>query len=115
MRKFADGLSLSVVKIWGRYVAEAINYMHRQKVMYRDLKLENIMITTDGFPKLVDFGLANAFFSSQDNSSRERCKTRCGTYCYMAPELFSEDGQYDEMIDVWAMVRFIRIKIILNN
>jgi len=83
-------------------VMQAVNHMHRQGLVHRDLKLENFLIKEHSAPlaectiKLIDFGLAARFTAGKAN-----LKTMCGTPHYMAPEIFSE-APYDEKCDVWS-------------
>lgn len=60
-------------------IIEAIGYLHERKIIYRDLKLENILIATDGHIMLTDFGLARQL------EYNERLYDSAGTYVYMAP------------------------------
>lgn len=62
--------------------------------MYRDLKLENILIDDDGHIKLCDFGLASP--------SLTNTKTFCGTPEYIAPEIILKKG-YSKEVDYWAL------------
>ncbi len=57
-----------------------LEYLHSQKVLYRDLKAENILIFADGYAKLSDFGLAKI-----TNSENELSKTHAGTALYNPP------------------------------
>ena len=59
-------------------IADALNYLHNNCVIFRDLKPENIMLTMKGHVKLVDFGLAVDGITSS---------MTCGTKGYMAPEV----------------------------
>ena len=82
------------------YVAElslAINYLHVLKVIYRDLKPENVLLDAQGHIKLTDFGLAKALddFTNQTG-------TFCGTSEYIAPEIVSRKP-YGPPIDWWAL------------
>lgn len=82
----------------------ALNYMHKQGVIHRDLKLENVMvdveISEDGNAELVckltDFGFACVL----DND--RKASQKLGTVVYMAPEIFM-DEKYDEKVDTWAL------------
>mmetsp|Transcript_41921 Transcript_41921/g.78384 ORF Transcript_41921/g.78384 Transcript_41921/m.78384 type:complete len:647 (-) Transcript_41921:326-2266(-) len=86
---------------------DGINYMHEHNVLHRDLKLENILITStdtsrgDGYEyheiKIADFGLSKF----QDDSIR-RQNTAVGTPTYVAPEVLEDDIRYDERVDFWS-------------
>ncbi|CAD8051703.1 unnamed protein product [Paramecium primaurelia] len=81
-------------------IVSAVSYIHDQGIVHRDIKAENIMITSkkdDGEPKLIDFGLANKF----DTSHLKRLKSFAGTPMYMAPEVIK--GSYDEKCDIWSL------------
>lgn len=58
---------------------EAISFLHENQIIYRDLKLENILIGDDGHIMLTDFGLARQL------KNGERLYDSAGTYVYMAP------------------------------
>lgn len=73
-----------------RMVLQAIEYMHRQNIMHRDIKLENVLLTKTDI-KICDFGLA---------ASKGDHFTYCGTKSYMAPEI---GGRYDERVDVYGV------------
>lgn len=61
--------------------------------MYRDLKLENILINEDGHIKLCDFGLTCTIQNS---------KIICGTPEYIAPEILKNKG-YSKEVDIWSL------------
>lgn len=79
---------------------DAVEYLHQHKIIHRDIKLGNILLTKDMKLKLGDFGLSAKLL---DDS--ERRKTACGTPNYMAPELINHmlaDGHSYE-VDIWAI------------
>ena len=71
-------------------IAEAIEAAHRQQIVHRDLKPSNIMITTGGYPKVMDFGVAKRLTPSEEDSQGRLKLTetgvRLGTLPYMSPE-----------------------------
>lgn len=77
-------------------ILAGISYCHEQKVIHRDLKLENILFETSGIESLIiaDFGLA---YQVKDCLPSDVC----GTPSYMAPEIGS--GTYDEKVDIWSI------------
>ncbi|KAF2723913.1 hypothetical protein K431DRAFT_344421 [Polychaeton citri CBS 116435] len=81
------------------YAAEvclALKYFHENGVIYRDLKLDNIMLTLDGHIKVADYGLCKEDMWYGSNTS-----TFCGTPEFMAPEILL-DKKYGRAVDWWA-------------
>ncbi len=64
-------------------LAQAMQYAHERGVIHRDLKPANILLTTDGIPKITDFGLAKRL---AEDSGQTKSGTLMGTPNYMAPE-----------------------------
>ena len=77
-------------------IACALSYLHSLGIIYRDLKPENILLDAEGHIKLTDFGL------SKEVKSMDGANTFCGTYEYIAPEVFLKK-QYGVEIDWWAV------------
>ncbi|XP_069598924.1 cGMP-dependent protein kinase 2 [Ranitomeya imitator] len=77
-------------------VAEAFEYLHQIGVMYRDLKPENLLLDTEGYVKLVDFGFAKKIFPGQ------KTWTFCGTPEYVAPEVILNKG-HSFSVDFWSL------------
>jgi len=71
-----------------------IEHMHSKKIVYRDLKLENILLDQVGYPLVADFGLAKVVFG--------KTYTVCGTADYMAPEMLRRSG-HNRAVDWWAV------------
>ncbi|XP_035291843.1 cGMP-dependent protein kinase 2 isoform X1 [Anguilla anguilla] len=77
-------------------VTEAFDYLHRNGVLYRDLKPENLMLDAEGYIKLVDFGFAKKIGCGQ------KTWTFCGTPEYVAPEIILNKG-HDISVDFWSL------------
>ncbi|OBA28961.1 hypothetical protein HANVADRAFT_50915 [Hanseniaspora valbyensis NRRL Y-1626] len=89
-------LSVKKAKFFAAEVLLALKYFHDHGVIYRDLKLENILLTPEGHIKLADYGLCK-------DEMWYGCKTStfCGTPEFIAPEILKEQ-QYTKSVDWWA-------------
>ena len=87
-RFFAD-----VARFYLAIVVLAIRYFHSFNIIYRDLKLENLLLDTRGYLKIADFGFAKVV--------DDRIWTPCGTPEYLAPEIIQSDG-HGKAVDWWA-------------
>ncbi|SMQ46913.1 unnamed protein product [Zymoseptoria tritici ST99CH_3D1] len=81
---------------FGRQIASALDYCHRNSIVHRDLKIENILISKTGDIKIIDFGLSNLF------SPRNTLKTFCGSLYFAAPELLQAKQYTGPEVDVWS-------------
>lgn len=72
--------------------------LHSNKIIYRDLKPENLMMCTNGYLKLVDMGTAKKLKIER----RYRTTTIIGTPHYMAPEIITGKG-YSFHVDLWSL------------
>ena len=81
---------------FGRQIASALDYCHRNSIVHRDLKIENILISKTGDIKIIDFGLSNLF------SPRSILKTFCGSLYFAAPELLNAKQYTGPEVDVWS-------------
>lgn len=79
-------------------VCEAIEYIHSHGVIHRDIKSNNIKISSQGQVKLLDFGIAK----SQTSQQLTQVGSVIGTLQYLAPELI-RGGTADERGDIWAL------------
>ncbi|KAA6411135.1 MAG: serine threonine kinase Kin1 [Lasallia pustulata] len=81
---------------FGRQIASALDYCHRNSIVHRDLKIENILISKTGDIKIIDFGLSNLF------SPRSSLKTFCGSLYFAAPELLQAKQYTGPEVDIWS-------------
>lgn len=88
----------------GHAICEAMAYAHRRGVLHRDLKPSNILVSEDGQPKVVDFGLAR-ILASDEGSLAETVPGRLrGTPAYMSPEqALGEPDRVDVRSDVYSL------------
>jgi serine/threonine protein kinase len=79
-----------------RQVFSALEYLHKNRIVHRDVKLENLFISSGMIIKLGDFGLADFILSDT-----ERMFEICGSDSYIAPEMLSGIGHRFE-VDIWS-------------
>lgn len=88
--------SLRQAKFYASEVLLALEYFHSQGIIYRDLKLDNILLTLDGHVKVADYGLCK-----EEMWYGQTTSTFCGTPEFMAPEILLEQ-RYGRAVDWWA-------------
>lgn len=89
----------SLVIHWTSQLCNVLDYLHHQNppIIFRDLKPDNIMVTTDNNVKLIDFGIVRFF-----KPGKKKDTITLGTKGYAAPEQFGS-GQTDERSDVYSL------------
>uniref|UniRef100_A0A8C6TMU9 non-specific serine/threonine protein kinase n=1 Tax=Neogobius melanostomus TaxID=47308 RepID=A0A8C6TMU9_9GOBI len=80
-----------------RQITSAVHYLHKNGVVHRDLKLENILLDQDLNVKLADFGLSNHF------QKGTLLQTYCGSPLYAAPEIVQGLPYQGPEVDCWAL------------
>jgi LIM domain kinase 1 len=80
-------------------VTRALAYLHARKCIHRDLKGENLLVTSNGRIKVTDFGFARIAARNEEESKR---LTFCGTDSYMSPEILLGD-EFDLPTDVFSL------------
>jgi serine/threonine protein kinase len=75
-----------------------LDYIHYNKIVHRDIKLENIRYNEQtGTVKLLDFGFATFY------NSTKFLATNCGSPCYAAPEIFDNQPYIGTAADIWSL------------
>ncbi|XP_069548897.1 STE20-like serine/threonine-protein kinase isoform X2 [Brachyistius frenatus] len=90
------------IRVVCRQTLEALIYLHENKVIHRDLKAGNILLSLEGDVKLADFGV-----SAKNTKTLQRRDSFIGTPYWMAPEVVmcetSKDRPYDYKADIWSL------------
>ncbi|EED86116.1 hypothetical protein THAPSDRAFT_bd1465 [Thalassiosira pseudonana CCMP1335] len=89
-----DCIPENEVKFYSAGILEGLAYMHRRRILYRDLKPENVLIDDMGYTVIVDLGFAKVV--------NDKTYTLCGTPLYLAPEVILSRG-HDKGADYWSL------------
>lgn len=92
-----DVFSEEQTRFYSACVVLGLEFLHLNKIIYRDLKLDNILMDADGFVKITDFGLCKEGMGHGDRTS-----TFCGTPEFLAPEVLTDDN-YTRAVDWWGL------------
>lgn len=85
------------IAYFAREILIALDYMHKQFKIHRDIKTDNVLLKSDGSVKLADFG-----FTAQLDRKRPNRKSIVGTPYWMAPELIRSQP-YTYSVDIWSL------------
>ncbi|KAK2064414.1 Pkinase-domain-containing protein [Colletotrichum caudatum] len=91
----------SVVSSLTRQMLSGLAYLHREGILHRDLKADNILLDLDGTCKISDFGISkktdNIYGNDKSNSMQ-------GSVFWMAPEVIRSEGKgYSAKVDIWSL------------
>ena len=87
-------LDPGAARFYAGCLVAVFEHLHQRRIVYRDLKPENVMIDEHGYPKLIDFGFAKVL--------HESTRSKCGTPEYVAPEILMGRG-YLWSVDWWCV------------
>ena len=82
-------------------IAKGLRDLHQLELMHGDIKPENIMLTDDNEPIIIDLGLSKSYKVYGINDHADRCKNLSGTLLYLPPEVI-QFRSYTEKMDIWA-------------
>eukprot|EP00971_Amphidinium_carterae_P210408 4174851-Amphidinium_carterae.1 len=98
LRKLQEGLTDAEIRIIVREALHGLKYLHSKKMIHRDVKAGNILVTKHFQAKLADFGI-----SCQLQNTLGRRNTKIGSPYWMAPEVIKEGVSYNAKADVWSL------------
>ncbi|XP_055692600.1 STE20-like serine/threonine-protein kinase isoform X1 [Lutzomyia longipalpis] len=85
-----------------KHMTAGLNFLHKNKIIHRDLKAGNVLLTMDGGVKVADFGV-----SAKNKHTLQKHDTFIGTPYWMAPELVLcetfRENPYDFKVDIWSL------------
>ncbi|XP_016355503.1 serine/threonine-protein kinase N2-like [Sinocyclocheilus anshuiensis] len=97
MHIHADVFSEPRSVFYAACVVLGLQFLHDHKIVYRDLKLDNLLLDIEGYVKIADFGLCKEGMGFKDRTS-----TFCGTPEFLAPEVLTETS-YTRAVDWWGL------------
>jgi mitogen-activated protein kinase kinase kinase len=91
----------TVVRSLTRQTLQGLAYLHREGILHRDLKADNILLDLDGTCKISDFGISKKTDNIYGNDATNNMQ---GSVFWMAPEVVRSQGQgYSAKVDIWSL------------
>ncbi|KAK2945432.1 putative Mitogen-activated protein kinase kinase kinase A [Blattamonas nauphoetae] len=90
-----------LVQVYTKQITEGLAYLHDHKIVHRDIKSANCLVTGEGIVKLADFGCSKSIETIM--SYGQGCATLCGTPHYMAPEVIRQQRNVGRRSDIWSL------------
>lgn len=110
MYQIKNGLPLPLVKSYLFQMLQGISYCHTHRILHRDLKPQNLLLSADGLIKLADFGLARAFGVPVRTFTHEVV-----TLWYRAPEILLGCKYYMTEVDIWSIAAIFSVIFYLKK
>ncbi len=104
--KTAKRLDEEEAKVVFKQLAEGLQYLHKNNIAHRDMKLENLLIDEEHNVKIIDFGFS---LVTPRTKPLNLC---CGTPSYMSPELMARKNYYGHLVDIWALGIILYILVV---
>lgn len=100
---FNEGLEEPIIATVMRDVLKALEYLHKNGIIHRDIKAANILLDVNGRVYLADFGVSTSMERGGSWGNLQMARsTFVGTPCWMAPEVMQGDEGYDAKADIWS-------------
>lgn len=89
----------SLIRVYTKQILEGLEYLHSHKIIHRDIKGANVLVSNEGVVKLADFGTAKKIYGIGDKTEFNSLR---GTINWMAPEVMKQEG-HGRYADIWSI------------